>query len=178
MFYVNLNTFIVLLLIKKEPIFYFLCSKKSIHVPWVPLSQDQLHMWLEMRIARSQNNFTWGKFKCKYLANWDQNFASEIYFLKLCFNIRQNQEHIRFRQRVPWKSPRYWITPWMPAKWRQGHSLTTCNTWKIQNGRSHQLWINKFFDPSTSSMRKVDNGEKEKKKKEKEKGKWYCLGTV
>ena len=31
-------------------------------------------------------------------------------------------------------------------------------------GRSCQLSLNKFFDPSTPSMRKVDNGEKEKKK--------------
>ena len=34
-------------------------------------------------------------------------------------------------------------------------------------GRSKQLLLNKFFDPSTSSMRKVDDGEKKKKKKEK-----------
>ena len=26
-------------------------------------------------------------------------------------------------------------------------------------GRSHQLFLNKFFDPSTPSMRKVDDGE-------------------
>ena len=35
-------------------------------------------------------------------------------------------------------------------------------------GRSKQLSLNKFFDPSTPSMRKVDDGEKKKKKKEKE----------
>ena len=34
-------------------------------------------------------------------------------------------------------------------------------------GRSDQLTLNKFFDPSTPSMRKVDNGEKKKKRKEK-----------
>ena len=35
-------------------------------------------------------------------------------------------------------------------------------------GRSCQLLPNKFFDPSTPSMRKVDDGEKrEKEKKEK-----------
>ena len=34
-------------------------------------------------------------------------------------------------------------------------------------GRSRQLSLNKFFDPSTPSMRKVDDGE-EKEKKEKE----------
>ena len=33
-------------------------------------------------------------------------------------------------------------------------------------GHSKQLSLNKFFDPSTPSMRKVDNGEKKKKKKE------------
>ena len=30
-----------------------------------------------------------------------------------------------------------------------------------------QLSLNKFFDPSTPSMRKVDNGEEKKEKKEK-----------
>ena len=34
-------------------------------------------------------------------------------------------------------------------------------------GRSKQLSPNKFFDPSTPSMRKVDDGEKKKRKKEK-----------
>ena len=34
-------------------------------------------------------------------------------------------------------------------------------------GHSKQLSLNKFFDPTTPSMRKVDNGEKKKKKKEK-----------
>ena len=34
-------------------------------------------------------------------------------------------------------------------------------------GRSRQLSLNKFFDPSTPSMRKVDDGEKKEKKKEK-----------
>ena len=32
-------------------------------------------------------------------------------------------------------------------------------------GRSRQLSLNKFFDPSAPSMRKVDNGEKKEKKK-------------
>ena len=32
-------------------------------------------------------------------------------------------------------------------------------------GRSRQLSLNKFWDPSTPSMRKVDNGGNEKKKK-------------
>ena len=36
-------------------------------------------------------------------------------------------------------------------------------------GRSRLLSLNKFFDPSTPSMRKVDNGEKKKGKKKKEK---------
>ena len=33
-------------------------------------------------------------------------------------------------------------------------------------GDSKQLLKNKFFDPSTPSMRKVDDGEKKKKEKE------------
>ena len=37
-------------------------------------------------------------------------------------------------------------------------------------GCSKQLWQNKFFDPSTPSMRKVNNGEK---KKGGEKKKWH-----
>ena len=32
-------------------------------------------------------------------------------------------------------------------------------------GRSRQLSLNKFFDPSTPSMRKVDDGEEKKEKK-------------
>ena len=32
-------------------------------------------------------------------------------------------------------------------------------------GHSKQLSLNKFFDPSTPSMRKVDNGEEKRKKK-------------
>ena len=39
--------------------------------------------------------------------------------------------------------------------------------WKVF-GRSKQLLLNKFFDLSTLSMRKVDEGEKKKKRKEKE----------
>ena len=34
-------------------------------------------------------------------------------------------------------------------------------------GRSRQLLLNKFFDPSTPSMRNIDVGEKEKKRKNK-----------
>ena len=34
-------------------------------------------------------------------------------------------------------------------------------------GHSKQLSLNKFFDPSTPSMRKVDDGEEKKKKKKK-----------
>ena len=36
-------------------------------------------------------------------------------------------------------------------------------------GRSRQLSLNKFFDPSTPSMRKVDDGEKRKEKRKKRK---------
>ena len=35
-------------------------------------------------------------------------------------------------------------------------------------GRSRQLSLNKFFDPSTPSMRKVDDGEEKKRKEKKE----------
>ena len=35
-------------------------------------------------------------------------------------------------------------------------------------GHSRQLSLNKFFDPSTPSMRKVDDGEEKKEKKKKE----------
>ena len=34
-------------------------------------------------------------------------------------------------------------------------------------GHFKQLSLNKFFDPSTPSMRKIDDGEKKKKKEEK-----------
>ena len=36
-------------------------------------------------------------------------------------------------------------------------------------GRSKQLSQNKFFDPSTPSIRKVDDGEKKRRKKKEEK---------
>ena len=36
-------------------------------------------------------------------------------------------------------------------------------------GGSKQLSQNKFFDPSTPSMRKVDDGEEKKRKKKKKK---------
>ena len=36
-------------------------------------------------------------------------------------------------------------------------------------GRSRQLSLNKFFDPSTPSMRKVDDGKRKEKEKRKEK---------
>ena len=38
-------------------------------------------------------------------------------------------------------------------------------------GRSRQLSLNKFFDRSTPSMRKVDDGKRKKKRKEKRKKK-------
>ena len=41
------------------------------------------------------------------------------------------------------------------------------NLWVI--GRSHQLSLNKFFDPSTPSMRKGRDGGEEKKVKTKKK---------
>ena len=55
-------------------------------------------------------------------------------------------------------------------------------TSKIQNGRrvlgrSRQLSLNKFFDPSTPSMRKVDDGEEKKEKKRKEKIMTFIVAT-
>ena len=70
----------------------------------------------------------------------------------------------------------------IPDLWRRGrgHSLTACNACKIINGHqanrvwksvysyvfghSKQLSLNKFFDPSTPSMRKSHDGAKMKKK--------------
>ena len=38
-------------------------------------------------------------------------------------------------------------------------------------GRSRQLSLNKFFDPSTPSMRKVDDGEEKNEKRKKKRKK-------
>ena len=69
----------------------------------------------------------------------------------------------------------------LAAKGALAHRLQRHTACKIQNGRwgleighSKQLSLNKFFDPSTSSMRKVDNGEK-KEKKRKKKRKECCF---
>ena len=62
----------------------------------------------------------------------------------------------------------------LAAKGALAHCLQRCTACKIQNGRqgapkwsifghSKQLLINKFFDPSTPSMRKGNSGEREKK---------------
>ena len=64
-------------------------------------------------------------------------------------------------------------------KWPPGGPKMVDGVWKGVSpwvfGRSKQLLLNKFFDPITPSMRKVDDGEKKKeqkkKKKEKEKRK-------
>ena len=50
---------------------------------------------------------------------------------------------------------------WAP-KWPTGSGVL---------GRSRQLLLNKFFDPSTPSMRKVDDGEEKRKKKKERKRK-------
>ena len=44
-------------------------------------------------------------------------------------------------------------------------------------GHSKQLSLNKFFDPSTSFMRKVDDGEKKKRKKERKKIMTFIVAT-
>ena len=49
---------------------------------------------------------------------------------------------------------------------RQTTALTNQRPENIDS--SHQLSLHKFFDPSTSSMRKVDNREKRKEKKKRE----------
>ena len=41
----------------------------------------------------------------------------------------------------------------------------------LERGLTRQLSQNKFFDPSTPSMRKSDDGEKKKKKKKEKKRK-------
>ena len=44
-------------------------------------------------------------------------------------------------------------------------------------GRSKQISQNTFFDPSTSSMRKVDDGEKKKEKKKRNKIMTFIVAT-
>ena len=41
--------------------------------------------------------------------------------------------------------------------------------WKGVIGHYEPLLLHKFFDPSTPSMRKIDDGEKKRKKKKEEK---------
>ena len=43
--------------------------------------------------------------------------------------------------------------------------IPSMRTSKIKNGRLGQLSRNSFFDPSTPSMRKVDDGEKKETKR-------------
>ena len=54
-------------------------------------------------------------------------------------------------------------------KWPPGGPKMAAWVWKGDNpqifGQSKQLLLNKFFDPSTPSMRKVDDGEKNRGKK-------------
>ena len=60
-------------------------------------------------------------------------------------------------------------------KWPTGGPKIADGVWKGVYpwvfGHSKQLLLNKFFDPSTPSMRKVDDGEEKKEKKEKKKRK-------
>jgi len=49
------------------------------------------------------------------------------------------------------------------------HRLQSRTACKIQNGRSRQLLLNKFFDPSTPSMRKGrDRGNRGGKREKRE----------
>ena len=56
--------------------------------------------------------------------------------------------------------------------WPPGGPKVADGVWKgvypLVFGRSRQLSLNKFFDPSTPSMRKVDNGKEKRKEKKKE----------
>ena len=45
-------------------------------------------------------------------------------------------------------------------------------------GHSRQLSLNKIFDPSTPSMRKVDDGEEKRKKKKEKKEKRMVIIAV
>merc|ERR1711923_62259 len=60
-------------------------------------------------------------------------------------------------------------------KWPPGGPKMADGVWKGVYpqvlGRSRQLLLNKFFDPGTPSMRKVDDGEERKKKRKKKKEK-------
>ena len=86
------------------------------------------------------------------------------------------------------ESQYYFANTSLAAPWALAHRLqrrTACNTsppaepkmadgvWHGVSpsilGRSRQLSLNKFLDPSTPSMRKVDDGEKKKKKKKEKK---------
>ena len=53
-------------------------------------------------------------------------------------------------------------------KWTQGAPKIADGVWKVVYlevfGHSKQLLLNKYFDPSTPSMRKVDDGEKKREK--------------
>ena len=51
---------------------------------------------------------------------------------------------------------------WAP-KWPTGSEKVSTPRRRLVFGHSKQLSLNKFFDPSTPSMRKVDDGEKKKK---------------
>merc|ERR1719312_1078638 len=57
-------------------------------------------------------------------------------------------------------------------KWPQGGHKMAEGVWKgvypLVFGRSRHFSLNKFFDPSTPSMRKGRDGEKNEKKKKKE----------
>ena len=77
--------------------------------------------------------------------------------------------------------PKQWLVAIIPAQrrtacqiqyGRQGPKMGE-RVWKgfypQVFGHPCQLFLNEFFDQSTPSMRKVDDGEKEKKKKKKEK---------
>ena len=50
--------------------------------------------------------------------------------------------------------------------------------WKGVIGRSRQFSLNKFFDRSNPSMRKVDDGKKEKKEKKREKRMAFLVATM
>ena len=68
------------------------------------------------------------------------------------------------------RSPTATLQRLQNPKWPPGGLKMPDGVWKGVYlkvfGHSTQLSLNKFFDPSTPSMRKVDNGEKKEEKKE------------
>merc|ERR1712117_809713 len=89
------------------------------------------------------------------------NMGAANNFCQISFLIRALRISTNHRPRNP--------------KWPPGGPKMADGVWKgvypYVLGRSRQLSLNKFFDPSTPSMRKVDDGEEKKEKEKKKKRK-------